>query len=280
MLPKTIFTVLSDPTDISGHLAAAADYAEACGAHLSVLAVGVERTQVGYYYGGASAMLVQEALGRADADRAALVAAAREAMAERSALRSSVEGAACQVAELGRLVGAHARYADLVILPKPYGVDTVDVREAALEGALFSGMGRVIVLPDGASFAAPRRIILAWNDSSEALAAVRASLPLQMQAEIVKLVVVDPPTRGRDRSDPGGAVSESLARHGVKLEIDVLAKSLPRVTDVLLRHAEDCDADLIVMGAYGHSRFREAVLGGATRDMLEAADRPVFMTHG
>ena len=74
-------------------------------------------------------------------------------------------------------------------------------------------------------------------------------------------------------------MSVFLARHGVKAEIDVMAKSLPRVSDVLLRHASDKNADLIVMGAYGHSRFRESILGGATRNTLQMAKVPVLMAH-
>jgi nucleotide-binding universal stress UspA family protein len=70
-----------------------------------------------------------------------------------------------------------------------------------------------------------------------------------------------------------------LSRHGVSCEIDVLSKSLNRVSDVLNRHITDTGADLLVMGAYGHSRFREAILGGATRNMLEHATVPVFMAH-
>ena len=65
----------------------------------------------------------------------------------------------------------------------------------------------------------------------------------------------------------------------MRVEIDVLSKSMPRVSDVLLRHAQDTDAEMIVMGAYGHSRFRESILGGATRHMLEQAEIPVFMAH-
>ena len=77
----------------------------------------------------------------------------------------------------------------------------------------------------------------------------------------------------------GGLLSLFLARHGVKTEIDVLSKTLPRVSDVLMRHARDTNADLMVMGAYGHSRFRESILGGATRNMLEQAPVHVFMAH-
>ena len=70
-----------------------------------------------------------------------------------------------------------------------------------------------------------------------------------------------------------------LSRHGVQCEIDVLAKNMNRVSDVLNRHAVDTDSEMIVMGAYGHSRFREAILGGATRNMLEQAKVPVFMAR-
>jgi nucleotide-binding universal stress UspA family protein len=59
----------------------------------------------------------------------------------------------------------------------------------------------------------------------------------------------------------------------------VIAKTLPRVSDVLGRHLRDQDADMLVMGAYGHSRLREAILGGATRNMLQIAEVPVFMAH-
>ena len=82
-----------------------------------------------------------------------------------------------------------------------------------------------------------------------------------------------------ERSDPGGLLCQLLVRHGVQAEVSVLARTLPRVSDVLARHVRDLDAGLLVMGAYGHSRFREAILGGATRDMLEAAEVPVFLAH-
>ncbi len=111
------------------------------------------------------------------------------------------------------------------------------------------------------------------------MAAVRAALPLLTAAESVNIVIIDPPRHSSDRSDPGGQLSQMLARHGAKPEVSVIAQTMPRVSDVLGRHCEDTQADLLVMGAYGHSRFREALLGGATRDMLERAELPVFMSH-
>jgi nucleotide-binding universal stress UspA family protein len=124
-----------------------------------------------------------------------------------------------------------------------------------------------------------RRIVVAWNQSREAMAAVRRALPFLQRADLVSITVIDPPPHGAERSDPGGLLCQMLVRHGVKAEVSVLARTLPRVSDVLARHVRDIDADMVVMGAYGHSRFREAILGGATRNMLEQAEVPVFMAH-
>jgi nucleotide-binding universal stress UspA family protein len=121
--------------------------------------------------------------------------------------------------------------------------------------------------------------MIGWNESVEAMRAIRCALPFLTQADLVRIVVIDPPRHGPDRSDPGGLLSQMLARHGTKCEIDVLSKTMTRVSDILNRHAADSEADMIVMGAYGHSRFREAILGGATRNMLEQASVPVFLAH-
>jgi len=93
------------------------------------------------------------------------------------------------------------------------------------------------------------------------------------------VAIVNPPPHSPERSDPGGMLTQMLARHGVRAEVAVLAQTLPRVSDVLARHMADCDASLLVMGAYGHSRLREAILGGVTRRMLEHATLPVLMAR-
>jgi nucleotide-binding universal stress UspA family protein len=149
-----------------------------------------------------------------------------------------------------------------------------------LEAALFDGAAPVLLL---AGTLLPetlgKRVVIAWNQGREAMAAVRRALPLLRKADLVNIVVVDPPAYGPERSDPGGALCQMLVRHGVKAEVSVLARTMPRVSDVLVRHVRDQNADILVMGAYGHSRFREAILGGATRDMLELAQVPVFLAH-
>ncbi|WP_104020158.1 universal stress protein [Roseovarius nitratireducens] len=279
MTYNSLFTVLTDPALVDETLTHAIAVAEANDAHLDALCLGVDRSQTGYYYAGASAVVLQETISRAQEDAEEIDRLVR-ARLDKSTIRWAAEMGVAQLADIGRHVSARARFSDLVTLPQPYGEGRGAELEAVTESALFEGRTPVLVAPSkGAPTPNPRRILLAWNESPEALAATRAAMPLLRMAETVHVVVIDPPMHGPNRSDPGGLLAQYLARHGVKTEIDVLSRSLPRVSDVLLRHMTDMDADMVVMGAYGHSRFREAIFGGATRYMLEQATVPVFMAH-
>lgn len=280
---KSILTVVLSPKDAEAQILAAAKIAEANDGHLDILALGVDHSQAGYSYIGAGAVLMAATIDRAEQDARAAETAARKAVDELGFdVRWSIETVAAQVGSVVDVVANAARFADLVVLPLPYGPGRGMDSEAVIEAALFEGSAPVLVLPDGASIdhlVAPRRVVLAWNQSNEALAAARAALPLLKAAEQVNVTVIDPPTHGAERSDPGGVLSQWLVRHGAKAEVSVLALNLSKVSDVLNRHAQDIDADMIVMGAYGHSRIREAVLGGATRAMLTKARVPVLMAH-
>jgi nucleotide-binding universal stress UspA family protein len=282
MAYKSILTVLTRAADADLAISAAAKLAQSQDAHLDVLVLGVDRTQVGYSYIGSGAIMMQVSLDRAEAEARETEAAARAALgAQAPGLRSSVEAAVTQLGALGEIVAQRARFADLVVLPRPYGEGKGAEAEAVIESAMFEGKVPVLVLPEKGlgNAAEPKRVIVAWNQSAEAMTATRLALPLLKAAQMVDITVVDPPPHGPERSDPGGLLCQMLVRHGVHAEVSVLARSLPRVSDVLARHIWDQNADLLVMGAYGHSRFREAILGGATRNMLEKAEIPVLMAH-
>lgn len=279
MAYKTLLTVLTDDRLAGLTLTHATALAETCDAHLDVLCLGVDRSQAGYYYAGASAMIVQDSISHATEEAEALAAFSCKHLDGRDG-RWGVDTGVTQLADITRHVAARARFSDLVVVPRPYGDNCGAELELVVEGALFEGQTPVLVVPDvSLPVPKPKRIVLAWNESAEALNAVRASLPLLQSADIVHVVVIDPPKRGPNRSDPGGMLSQYLSRHGARAQIDVLSKTMPLVSDVLLRHIRDIDADMVVMGAYGHSRFREAILGGATRNMLENCPVPVFMAH-
>ncbi|RGP38211.1 universal stress protein [Pseudotabrizicola alkalilacus] len=281
MTYKSIFTVATHAAHVPLAISAAAQICAQNDGHLDVLALGVDRTQIGYAYIGSGAVLLQVAQDRAEEDARTLETAVNAAVrAESPGLRASVEAAVTQIGAMTELVAQRARFADLVVLARPYGKEQGTEAEAVVEAAMFEGNAPVLVLPEtGLTSATPKRIVVAWNQSREALAAVRAALPLLKQADQVTITVIDPPVHGPERSDPGGMLCQMLVRHGVRAEVTVLARTLPRVSDVLLRHVGDMNADMLVMGAYGHSRFREAILGGATRNMLEQATVPVLMAH-
>ncbi len=281
MAYKTLFTAATQTEHLPLLISAAARLCNTFDAHLDVLALGVDRTQIGYSYVGAGALMVQTAMEHAEADARDIEAATKAALkSECATLRYGLEAAIAQIGGLTDIIASRARFADLVVLPRPYGPGRFAESEAMVEAALFEGRSPVLVLPEtGLTESPARRIIVAWNQSPEAMAAVRHALPLLKQAERVFITVVDPADHGPERSDPGGMMCQMLVRHGVRAEISVLARTLPRVSDVLARHITDRNADMMVMGAYGHSRFREAILGGATRNMLEQAMVPVLMAR-
>lgn len=281
MAYKSVLIVATNAAQVPLSIASAAKICVENDGHLDVLALGVDRTQVGYSYVGSGAVMMQVSLAQAEADARELEASAKAAIkAESMPLRASTEAAVAQLGALTDLVAQRARFSDLVVLPRPYGKDQGAEAEAVIEAALFEGQAPVLVLPEkGLPSAAPKRVVIAWNQSREAMSAVRKAMPFLVAAETVDITVVDPPSHGPERSDPGGMLCQMLVRHGVRAEVSVLAKTLPRISDVLSRHVTDRNADMLVMGAYGHSRFREAILGGATRNMMEQANLPVLMAH-
>ncbi len=279
MAYKSLLTVMTNTEQSNAALAQLAALASAQDAHAEALCLGVDRSQTGYYYAGANALILQETLSRANAEAEEVLANAKEFLGK-SGIRWSAENGVAQIADIGRHVAHRARFSDLVVLPQPYGEDRGAECEPIVEAAMFEGHAPVLITPANAQpFDRPGTILIGWNESVEAMRAIRRALPFLKQAELVRIVVIDPPRHGPDRSDPGGMLSQMLARHGVKCEIDVLSKTMTRVSDILNRHASDTEADMIVMGAYGHSRFREAILGGATRNMLEQSPVPVFLAH-
>lgn len=279
---KTIMTVLTD-TDQGDLLQNAAQLARQYDAHLDVLCLGVDHSQAGYFYAGTSAYIVQDTIDRALEHADSVANWARDGLAGHD-LRWTVEPAVAAVGGLTPVVAFRARFADLVVLAPPYTKNAAPDAEAITEAALFEGCAPVLILPEQAPpmtvpMTAPDRIMLAWNQSEEALAAARRALPLLVAAKNVEITVIDPPRNGAERSDPGGALCQMLTRHGAKVDIAVLARTQPKISDILNRRATETGADLLVMGAYGHSRFREAILGGATRDILEEAKVPVFLAR-
>jgi len=178
-------------------------------------------------------------------------------------------------------VALHARYADLVVIGQqnpewPSGVNK------DFERSMPIAAGRPVLFVPYAFERRPvgRHVLVAWNASREAARALSDALPLLERASHVHVVTFHPEISGAAHGEePGADIALYLTRHGVK--VTVSRNDVPDVDigSQLLSRAFDLSADLIVMGAWGHSRLREFVLGGVTRTLLESMTVPVLMSH-
>jgi nucleotide-binding universal stress UspA family protein len=176
-------------------------------------------------------------------------------------------------------VALQARYADLIVLGQAEPEPTATPSDLPETVALAIGRP-VLVVPHIGAKPPGKVVLLCWNASREAARAAADSLPFLKAAEKVIILAVDPATSSAGHgAEPGADVAAWLSRHGVKVTVqrDVAADS--DVGGVILSRAADHDADLIVMGIYGHSRMREMVLGGVSRTLLGSMTVPVIMAH-
>lgn len=178
------------------------------------------------------------------------------------------------------VVGRRARYADVTVLG-PDLLASHTLKEKVIEGALFWSGRPILFVPKGVSATLkPKRVLVAWDASLEASRAVRESLDILLAADEVRVVMVDPiDDEWHHGAEPGADVATYLSRHGVKVTVDRLPSSNHSIADVLRQHAVDTGAELMVMGAYGHSRLRERILGGVTRSMIEDPRLPIIMAR-
>ena len=173
----------------------------------------------------------------------------------------------------------HARYADLLVIGQTDESEDSRVPADFPERLVLAGGRPVLILPSVGSFATiGKRILVAWNPSREATRAVTDAIPLLQRADNVHVMAVNPKA-GEHGSVPGADIGLYLARHGVRVDVKTDHGAEIDVGNELLSRAADLDADLIVMGGYGHSRLKEWVLGGATRTILESMTAPVLMSH-
>lgn len=183
--------------------------------------------------------------------------------------------------EIAATLTRHARYADLVVLGQEGG-DDQKVVIGGLPDHVVLACGRpALVVPYiGASTSPGKHVVVAWNGSREAARAVNDALPFLVRAEKVEVMCANPASGDEGDADiPGADLSLHLARHGVKAEAQTVVGSDVEIGDLLLSRVADRGADLIVMGAYGHARWREVVLGGVTRQLLQEMTVPVLMSH-
>jgi nucleotide-binding universal stress UspA family protein len=155
----------------------------------------------------------------------------------------------------------HSKYSDLLMLGQDQPDDPDNASYGLADALLFEGACACMVVPHSGKLALPgKRILLTWNASRESARALREAMPMLKTAET--LVVLS--------SEPDDADATIARGHP---HADELAR------DAILGQAAEMDADMIVMGAYGHARLREIILGGVTRDLLKQSPIPLFLAH-
>lgn len=176
------------------------------------------------------------------------------------------------------VVAKQARVSDLFVALQPYGANAG--RSDVVESALFESGRAIYVVPTQSSpTAALRSVLIAWNDTPGCAHAVAEAMPVLMKAEEVAVVTIDgaDDDSGEVKGATGDIVSH-LMRCGITAELRHVGRR-GCVSDTLLDEVDVSGTDLLVMGGYGHSRLREWIIGGATRDCLMRCPVPILLAH-
>jgi nucleotide-binding universal stress UspA family protein len=273
---KTIVVHVDAGPDAPARIRLAIDQAQRAGAHL----VGAAST-------GGSRFVTPNLIAGADvrfaARCAALHAEAAEALRtfERLAREAGLDAAETRLVDddVDGGMAMQARYCDLAVVGQSGGAPAPDRRDDLPDYLFLTSARPVLVVPhvhrdwrlDGAA-------LVAWDGSVEATRAVTGALPLLRAARCVTVVGFGAAGERPDDTDPCAHLAAWLARHGVAASAGRRAES-GDVGEALLSAAADMDADLLVMGGYGHARYRELLLGGVTATVLRALTLPVLLAH-
>ena len=276
---KTLLTVTgSDLGDRD--LRVAADLCEQIDAHLSVLVVALAAPPpVGEY----AAMVSDVWLEQRQEDIKELQArttAVSKFLAE-VALSSDLSSEYQEIAWTDEAIGRRARYADLTVVgPEMLARETL--KDKVIEGALFSSGKPLLLVPEGSRPTLkpkPRHDRVGFS-ASKLRGPYASHWKFSPRAEEVRIALVDPAEgESGHGAEPGADVATYLARHGVKVTVDRVPSQGKTIASVLRQHAVDTAAELLVMGAYGHSRLRERIFGGVTKSMLDSPPLPILMAR-
>ncbi|MCX7381849.1 MAG: universal stress protein [Alphaproteobacteria bacterium] len=269
-------------------LSTALKVAQMWNAHVLALHVRVDSRDVAPLAGeGLSGAMIEEMMSATEkesADRAQAVHAmfdrfvARHQVSLAEPNYNSAHATASFAAITGReedIVAQQARLADLTIVPHPQSEDDVSSSDA-LHAVLFDSGRPVMIAPHTPPTTIGSRICIAWNGTAESASGVQAAMPWMQRAEAIRVLTAE----GYQRRGPEAQdLAEYLALHGIKVEVATFQPVEKTVGQGLLKAAQNFGADLLVMGAYSHSRLRQLILGGVTRVVLEKAGIPVIMNR-
>ena len=278
MAYKEILVVIDNAAGAAQRVAPAAALAAAFGARLTGYFASGYPLTAGYGDMSGMAELVETYMS---AQRA-------EANAAEAAFRQALAGAKLtgdwqyHEAEATPSVIAQAVLYDLVVVGQPNPDNALENAFGLRPAEIVLGGGRpVLVVPYAGNFAGiGKRVLVGWNRRREAVRALHDAMPLLERAEAALVVEVDPaPPVLSEPVVSAADIAAALTRRGIRATAETQSAADMGVDDLLLSRAADFGADLLVMGAYGHSRLREYVLGGVSRGVFRQMTLPVLMAH-
>jgi nucleotide-binding universal stress UspA family protein len=275
---KDIAVHLDGTREDDHRIAHVANLARALDAHVTGLVENV-MFEIPVAFDGVSALTLPDTvIAELDARAARRVEAARLKVSE-TGLRHEVRRVDAVPGAMPDAIARHVRTSDLFVGMLPYQGSTGG--QGIAEAVLFNSARPCLFLPSRSD---PQRtfstVLVAWKDTREAARAVAEALPILGSAEAVVVAIVEEHGAAeRFGDDVSAGIGRYLSRQGIKAEMRKI-NGWESASDALANEADQIGAELVVMGGYGHSRFREWAFGGVTREFLSSASIPVLMAHG
>lgn len=274
---KSVFVAITEEgrREPSAALSYALSLAKAANAHLTVEAAATRYT-IPYSMIDNFGQELISSENRRIAELAKAVAGQARSEADFAGVVATIEAAQSNFGTLRERLVSRGRVADITVLDAESSSAEID--RGLIEAVLFdSGRPLILVPPERAAFDA-RNVLIAWDGGASAARAVGDALPILRTADSVEILSVAG-EKDLANSVPGAELAPHLARHGIKVTVNLVSSNGHDVADIIRSQAAAFGAGLIVAGGYRHSRLREFLLGGVTQSLLKRCDLPLLLSH-
>lgn len=274
---KSVFVAITEEgrQEPGAALGYALSLAKAANAHLTVEAAATRYT-IPYSMIDDFGQALISSENRRIAELAKVVAGTARSEADFAGVVATIESEQANFGEMRDRLVSRARVADITVLDAEPSAAEID--RGLIEAVLFESGRPVIIVPPGRASFDARNVLIAWDGSASAARAVADAKPILKAADAVEILSV---SGEKDLGDtvPGADLAPHLARHGIKVTVNLDNVGARKVADVIRSHAAGSGAGLVVAGAYRHSRLRELLLGGVTQSLLKDCSVPLLLSH-
>lgn len=273
---KEVIVTVDSQASCQQRIEIAASYASSMNAHLTGLFITPEI----YFPRYVSEGIVAEARKQHEAEFTKRVDAARKVFHDAADAHGVGAGLLALQGDYNEIAIGHSRCADLLVMGQAIKGQGETLSQSQPDKVILRSGRPVLVVPYIKCAARePKRVIVAWDGSREATRALHDAMPILKLAEMVEIVTVAEPKSAAAKYANVELLLAQLARHDVTAESHQISNNNVSIGNLLLNHIVDSGADLLVAGAYGHTRLRELVMGGVTQELLDHCSVPVLMSR-